>query len=137
MTFRAKIFLTALAAAALAVVVATALVSWSVRRSLEQRIEHELGIEARMAAEILSHHIAATEPELDAEADALGRILGERVTFIAADGRVVGDSDLNADQLRTVENHAARPEIVEARRQGFGSAQRHSATVDADMMWHS
>jgi len=38
MTFRAKIFLTAVAAAALAVVVATTLVSWSVRRSLEQRI---------------------------------------------------------------------------------------------------
>ena len=59
MTFRAKIFLTALAAAALAVLVATALVSWSVRRSLEQRIERELGLEARMAAEILSHHAAA------------------------------------------------------------------------------
>ena len=50
MTFRTKIFLTALAAAGLAVLVATALVSWSVRRSLEQRIERELGLEARMAA---------------------------------------------------------------------------------------
>ena len=58
-----------------------------------------------MAAEMLAHHAAATEAELDAEADALGRILGARVTFIAADGRVVGDSDLNAEQLRTVENH--------------------------------
>jgi two-component system phosphate regulon sensor histidine kinase PhoR len=134
-TFRSKIFLTALAAAALAVLVATALVSWSVRRSLEQRIEHELGVEARMAAEILSHHSAASEPELDAEADALGRILAARVTFIAADGRVVGDSDLSADQLRTVENHGQRPEIVAARQQGFGSAQRHSATISTDMIY--
>jgi two-component system, OmpR family, phosphate regulon sensor histidine kinase PhoR len=134
-TFRAKIFLTALAAAAMAVVVATALVSWSVRRSLEQRIERELGLEARMAAEILSHHNAATEPELDAEADALGRILGVRVTFIAADGRVVGDSDLTPDQLKTVENHNGRPEIVEARQQGFGAAQRHSATINSDLMY--
>jgi len=135
MTFRAKIFLTALVAAALAVMVATALVSWSVRRSLEERIERELGLEARMAAETLAHHMAAGEPELDAEADALGRILGARVTFIAEDGRVVGDSDLNAEQLRAVENHADRPEIVEARRQGFGSVQRHSTTVSADMMY--
>jgi two-component system, OmpR family, phosphate regulon sensor histidine kinase PhoR len=134
-TFRAKIFFTALAAAALAVLVATALVSWSIRRNLEQRIERELGLEARMAAEILSHHDAATAPQLDAEADALGRILGARVTFIAADGRVVGDSDLTADQLRTVENHGSRPEVIEARQQGFGAAQRHSATVGTDMLY--
>ena len=135
MTFRAKIFLTALAAAGLAVLVATALVSWSVRRSLEQRIERELGLEARMAAEILAHHAAASEAELDAEADALGTILGARVTFIAADGRVVGDSDLDAAQLRAVENHGTRPEIVEARQQGFGSVQRRSSTISTDMMY--
>ena len=135
MSFRTKIFLTALAAAAMAVLVATALVSWSVRRDLEQRIEQQLTVEARMAAEILSHrgHAATTEAELDAEADALGQILTARVTFIAADGRVVGDSDLTIEQLRTTENHGTRPEVVEAARQGFGAAQRHSATVGTDM----
>ena len=135
MTFRAKIFLTALAAAAMAVLVATALVSWSVRRSLEQRIERELGTEARLAAEMLGHRTAATEPQLDAEADTLGRILTARVTFIAADGRVVGDSDLTPEQLRGVENHGDRPEVLQARQQGFGAAQRRSATVRADMMY--
>ena len=133
MTFRSKIFVTAVGAAAMAVLVATALVSWSVRRDLEQRIERQLATEARMAAEILSHRAVASEPELDAEADALGKILGARVTFIAADGRVVGDSELTLEQLRTTENHAQRPEVVEARQQGFGVAQRHSATVGADL----
>jgi len=132
-TFRSKIFVTAVGAAAMAVLVATALVSWSVRRDLEQRIERQLATEARMAAEILSHRAVASEPELDAEADALGKILGARVTFIAADGRVVGDSELTLEQLRTTENHAQRPEVVEARQQGFGVAQRHSATVGADL----
>jgi two-component system phosphate regulon sensor histidine kinase PhoR len=135
MTFRAKIFLTAVAAAALAALAATALVSWSVRRSLEQRIERELAVEARLAAEMLAHHTAVTENELDGEADTLGHILGARVTFIAGDGRVIGDSDLTLDQIRTVENHGERPEIVEARRQGFGAAQRHSATIKTDMMY--
>lgn len=135
MSFRAKIFLTALAAAALAAVVATALVSWSVRRSLEQRIERELGLEARMAAEILSHHVAASEAALDREADALGTILAARVTFIGGDGRVVGDSGLTPEQLRNAESHGDRPEVIEARRQGFGSAQRHSATIGTDMMY--
>jgi two-component system, OmpR family, phosphate regulon sensor histidine kinase PhoR len=132
-SFRTKIFLTALGAAAMAVLVATALVSWSVRRDLEQRIEHQLAAEAKMAAEILSHRAVATEAELDEEANELGKILGARVTFIAADGRVVGDSELTLEQLRTTENHAQRPEVVEARQQGFGASQRHSATVGTDM----
>ena len=135
MTFRAKIFLAAVSAAALAVLVATALVSWSVRRSLEERIGRELAREARMAAEMLAYHTAATEAALDGEADTLGRILSGRVTFIAADGRVIGDSELTPDQLRGVENHAQRPEIVDAQRQGFGAARRRSATLRADMMY--
>jgi two-component system phosphate regulon sensor histidine kinase PhoR len=134
-TFRTKIFLTALGTAALAVLVATLLVSWSVRNHLEQRIEEDLGNQARLAAEVLSHREAATDAQLDAEADALGRILTARVTFIAADGRVVGDSQLTPDQIRTVENHGTRPEIVQALQQGAGSARRHSTTLSADMMY--
>ena len=133
MSFRTKIFLTAVGAAAMAVLVATALVSWSVRRDLEQRIEQQLATEARMAAEILSHRDVASAAELDAEADALGRILGARVTFIASDGRVVGDSDLTPGQIGAAENHATRQEVVEATRQGFGAARRHSATIGTDM----
>src|SRR2546423_2875463 len=98
-TFRTKIFVIALGTAALAVLVATLLVSWSVRNDLERRIDQELAIEARLAAELLSHREAATEAQLDAEADALGRILTARVTFIAPDGRVVGDSELTPEQI--------------------------------------
>ncbi len=135
MTFRTKIFFSALGSAALAVLVATLLVSWSVRNHLEQRIEHELSTEARLAAEVLSHRAAASEAELDAEADALGRILTARVTFIASDGRVVGDSELTPEQIRTLENHGSRPEIVQALQQGAGTARRHSTTLSADMMY--
>ena len=135
MTFRTKIFLTALSAAALAVLAATLLVSWSVRNHLEARIEHELATEARLAAEVLSHRDVATDAQLDAEADALGAILTARVTFIAADGRVVGDSQLTPEQIQAVENHGTRPEIVQALRQGAGSARRHSTTLSADMMY--
>jgi two-component system phosphate regulon sensor histidine kinase PhoR len=134
-TFRTKIFVTALGTAALAVLVATLLVSWSVRNYLERRIEQQLGNEARLAAEVLSHREAATDAQLDAEADALGRILTARVTFIAGDGRVVGDSELTPEQLRSVENHATRPEIVQALQLGSGSARRYSTTLSADMMY--
>jgi two-component system phosphate regulon sensor histidine kinase PhoR len=134
-TFRSKIFLTALTAAAFAVAVATALVSAYVRRNMEGRIERELTRDARMGAEILAHRTTANEAELDAEADALGRILSARVTFIASDGRVVGDSDLTPAQLKDVENHATRPEVLDAKQQGVGTARRHSATIGSDMMY--
>lgn len=135
MTFRTKIFLAALASAAIAAIVATTLVSWSLRKGLEQRIERELSVEARMAAETLSHRSAGSETELEAEADDLGRILQARVTFIASDGRVVGDSELTPDRIRTVENHGSRPEVIQARRDGFGSSQRHSTTLGTDMLY--
>ncbi|MEN3338006.1 MAG: two-component system, OmpR family, phosphate regulon sensor histidine kinase PhoR [Acidobacteriota bacterium] len=135
MTFRTRLFLTSLLAAAVTVIVATTLVSWSVRRTLSERIERGLINETRLAAETLSHRQAATPIELDAEADSIGRLVSARVTFIAPDGTVVGDSELTPDELRTLENHAARPEVQQARAAGLGIARRHSTTLKADLLY--
>ena len=135
MTFRTRAFITALATAAVTLAVTIALVSWSVRRSAGERIERALVNEARLAAETLSHRVPASPAELDAEADALGQMLSRRVTFIAPDGRVVGDSGVSGDALPTLENHNDRPEVQEARRTGIGIARRYSATLDIDMLY--
>ncbi len=135
MTFRTKIFLTALTSAAVALAVAAALVSWSVRRDLESRIQRDLTAQARVAAETLSHRTAATEPELDAEADALGHLMGARITFIAPDGRVVGDSELTIEQIHTLENHGNRDEVIQARTLGMGTSRRFSQTMQAELMY--
>ncbi|HET7217098.1 MAG TPA: ATP-binding protein [Vicinamibacterales bacterium] len=135
MTFRTRLFLTSLTATALTLLVATMLVSWSVRRATNDRIERSLVSQARLAAETLSHRQPASGAELDAEADAIGRLVGARVTFIAADGAVIGDSELNAEQLAAVENHGSRPEILAARRDGLGVARRYSATLGTDMLY--
>jgi two-component system, OmpR family, phosphate regulon sensor histidine kinase PhoR len=111
------------------------MLSWSVRRSVGARIERNLIAEARLAAETLSHRRPATPAELDAEADALGRLGSARVTFIAPDGAVVGDSQLSLDELRTVENHQHRLEVEQARRQGLGVSRRYSSTLDIDMLY--
>jgi two-component system phosphate regulon sensor histidine kinase PhoR len=135
MTFRTRSFLTALATAAVTLTLAMTMMSWSVRRSVGDRIERSLINEARLAAETLSHRRPATPEELDAEADALGRLVAARVTFIGPDGRVVGDSQLGAEELRTVENHTDRPEVQAARRDGLGVARRSSATLDIEMLY--
>jgi two-component system, OmpR family, phosphate regulon sensor histidine kinase PhoR len=134
-TFRTRLFLSSLVTAIVTLVAATALVSWSMQRTATDRIERGLMNEARLAAETLSHRSAATAAELDAEADAIGRLVSARVTFIAPDGTVVGDSELSLGQLAAVENHGARPEVQQARREGAGRAQRYSATLNVDMLY--
>ena len=115
--------------------VAALLVSWSVRRIVDDRIERALVNQARLAAETLSHRQAATPAELDAEAHAIGRLVSARVTFVSPDGTVVGDSELSADELATLENHGTRPEVIQARREGLGVARRYSATLKTDMLY--
>jgi two-component system, OmpR family, phosphate regulon sensor histidine kinase PhoR len=135
MTFRSRSFLTALLTTAVTLTVVVMLVSISVRRNINQRIERSLVDEARLAAETLSHRQPATPAELDAEADDLGRVLSARVTFVAPDGTVVGDSELTAEALHTVENHGSRPEILQARQQGIGVARRYSTTLRTEMLY--
>jgi two-component system, OmpR family, phosphate regulon sensor histidine kinase PhoR len=133
MTFRARSFITALLTAAVTLTVAGVMVSLSVRRTVTERLQRSLVNEARLAAETLSHRQPATPSELDA--DALAALLSVRVTFIAPDGAVVGDSERSAEELHTMENHHDRPEIQQARQQGLGIARRYSATVLTDMLY--
>lgn len=55
-----------------------------------------------------------------------------RVTFIAQDGTVLGDSDADPAKM---ENHKGRPEVKAAMENGYGEDIRHSATVGIDMMY--
>jgi signal transduction histidine kinase/HAMP domain-containing protein len=70
----------------------------------------------------------AQQPNADAEALAhtAGGALGHRVTLIASDGRVIGDSEFADDALPHLENHATRPEVAAARAAGTGVATRAS-----------
>src|ERR1039458_8593748 len=57
------------------------------------------------------------------------RQAGARVTLIAADGTVLGDSQVAPERLEQVENHASRPEVLAARRDLVGFGARTSTTV--------
>jgi two-component system phosphate regulon sensor histidine kinase PhoR len=111
------------------------LLSWSVRRSVNARIERGLVTEARLAAELLARQRTGSAEQLDVEADTLGTMGTARVTFIAEDGRVTGDSEVPFPGLATLENHANRPEVLAARQTGLGVARRYSATLRTDMLY--
>jgi two-component system phosphate regulon sensor histidine kinase PhoR len=136
LTFRTQLFFAALAAAILALVVAGILFATTMRRQTDARIAQTLVAESRLAAELLGRGTpGATVPELDEEADRIGELLGARVTFIAADGTVVGDSAETLAGVAAMENHHDRPEVVAARANGIGQSRRYSATLKIDMLY--
>ncbi|MGE5344513.1 MAG: histidine kinase dimerization/phospho-acceptor domain-containing protein, partial [Acidithiobacillales bacterium] len=96
------------------------------RRELENRL---LPLGAEFANDLAS---GASPYE---KVRAVARQTGSRVTLIAADGRVLADSEVDPERLAGVENHGNRPEVVEARRSGFGFYRRTSATVEIPFVY--
>jgi two-component system phosphate regulon sensor histidine kinase PhoR len=87
---------------------------------------------ARVLAQLLPW---AKEPgTLDALCRSLAEELGVRITIIAQDGRVIGDSDKPAIEL---ENHSTRPEVSAAFAQGTGIAVRYSTSVKHELLYHA
>ncbi len=133
--FHTQLWLAAFGAAGAAVAVATTLVSLSVRAHVRGQIERTLVGDARLAAELLSRRGGAPPGGVDAEADAIAERLGVRVTLIAADGRVVGDSAQDDAGLAALDNHGRRPEVVAAKATGLGVVERYSTTVGANLLY--
>jgi two-component system phosphate regulon sensor histidine kinase PhoR len=134
-SFRTKVFVASVLAAAVSIVAVAVLLSWQVRGQQRSALELRLTDEARLIAELLSQATALDGAALDAEADRLGQLVSTRITFVAGDGRVVGDSTQPADTLDALENHASRPEVAAARDRGIGTSQRYSTTVETDMLY--
>jgi len=109
----------------------------SLKDHFTQRMEERLSRDAALALEYLEK----TYPKpwsfenIDAWTDEVGAALGMRVTVVDSTGKVLGDSELEGEALRDVENHANRPEIRAAVAQGVGKSVRYSTTVRTDMMY--
>jgi len=93
--------------------------------TLAERLEAE----ARVAGEALPWEQGAA---VDAGCARLAADLGTRLTLIAPDGHVLGESTRPSESL---ENHANRPEIRDALAHGSGRSVRHSATVGEDLLY--
>ena len=96
--------------------------------SLSTRMEQE----AHLLARVVPFDRAGID--LDNICRQLSGELGSRITVIAADGRVLGDSAEVSEQM---ENHANRPEVIEALRNGTGTAIRFSTTVRYNMLYRA
>jgi two-component system phosphate regulon sensor histidine kinase PhoR len=65
----------------------------------------------------------------------IGRNIKARVTVIAPDGVVLGDSEKGWKGLLGMDNHLQRPEVQEALARGSGSSMRFSRSVHRHMLY--
>ncbi len=102
-----------------------------------QRVETALTIEVVLAKLFLEKDFPVYPrlKEVDSIADETGETISSRVTIIGLDGKVLGDSDLNGENLEAVGNHLYRPEVQEALKRGIGQSVRFSTTVQKNMLY--
>jgi two-component system phosphate regulon sensor histidine kinase PhoR len=107
--------------------------SSNLRAAFEAEIEDQLNTSARLAQEYRrSSSLRGNPIEL---ANDISRSLNVRVTLIAPDGKVLGDSDLTPEAVATVENHSGRAEVIAALESGRGTSIRLSSTVDIPFIY--
>ena len=106
----------------------------STRNSQLDNLRSQLENEARITAEAsLPGFLSLDEPSnLDTLAKKLGAEIETRVTIVALNGTVLGDSE---EDPAAMENHANRPEIVDALATGVGESTRYSTTLGQKMMY--
>ena len=124
-----KIFRALVALAAMAVLVASGLITFLVSQDYFNETKKELAQEARYISMGLE----------SGGNDFLNKIAAEngsnvRITLIDKDGIVLFD---NQAEAKTLENHAMRQEIMEAVAVGAGEAERFSDTLDKTTYYYA
>jgi two-component system phosphate regulon sensor histidine kinase PhoR len=66
---------------------------------------------------------------------AFGKHLGTRITYVAADGTVIADSQVPYSRVPGMDNHANRPEIIQAYKEDLGTSSRYSTTLGKHLIY--
>jgi two-component system phosphate regulon sensor histidine kinase PhoR len=135
---RAKLFAISLGMVTLVVVAVGAFLEARLRDELDARLEGEVVAHARVARVVASQ--AGLDPAVvggksDALCDDLAAANGAQVTIIALDGRVLGDSLLDGEELASIHNHGDRPEVHQALASPVGSARGYSTTATTQLLY--
>jgi len=106
----------------------------STRDSQLDSLRSQLENEARITAEASLPGLLNGDEQsnLDVLAEKLGTDIDARITIVALNGTVLGDS---GEDPSNMENHADRPEIVDALATGIGESTRYSTTLEQRMMY--
>jgi two-component system phosphate regulon sensor histidine kinase PhoR len=116
-----------------ALVAVGVLASRSLRGLYRSQTASDLEVIARIARRELSRPITSGQQgRVESICSSLGPISNVRITVILPSGKVIGDSEEDPARM---ENHADRPEIIEALAGRTGSSTRYSPTLKIDMVY--
>jgi len=139
MTLRRKITLTYVAVTVLGVALVSLITSVQVSRFLDRRAAVAAQSQVDVLATLIENGtlIVDSTGSQDATLSELARIMDVRITVIDSAGNVRYDSNVPRSELGRLDNHLDRPEIIQAHLRSRGRADRHSATLDADMLYYA
>jgi two-component system, OmpR family, phosphate regulon sensor histidine kinase PhoR len=105
---------------------------------LARRIESDLRRDAYVTRDVFESELRTrntTLADINRLSHDLSKETGLRVTVIARDGTVIGESDKPESDLKNIENHLQRPEVQQALHEGIGSATRKSDTIGVNLLY--
>jgi two-component system, OmpR family, phosphate regulon sensor histidine kinase PhoR len=105
----------------------------TLQKGMIEESRGNLTSQTQLARLLVMNDRNATSPQQLAES--IGTVIKSRVTLIAPNGTVIGDSDVGQARLAQLENHLHRPEVQEALKNGSGSALRYSDTLQISMLY--
>ncbi len=128
-----KLFITYTALILLTTAGFVVVVSQRQQTLLEEQHQRRLQAVAVVLRDSLSEKFPKkTSASLQRRLEKLAADTRARITLIRRDGIVVGDSDFDPMQM---ENHADRPEILQAETGEIGQSRRKSPTLEIPMMY--
>jgi len=132
-TIGARLLLASIISLAVSLAVLAIAAPVAARQHETDTIGTRLASEAAVVADLASPALARGDAaELDALAKRIGSSGGTRITIIARDGTVLGESE---EDPRAMDNHASRPEVAAALGGAQGRAIRSSTTVGRDLLY--
>ena len=132
-----KLTLTLIGFVAIAMLAAGLYLSRALERFAEDSLAARLATAGRLLHEEARGLAARSVGDAEVRAFVVRAARGtdSRVTLVARDGSVLGDSNLSAEEVGRAENHGKRPEVAAAMGGRIGRDVRTSATVGAALLY--
>ncbi|WP_243374723.1 ATP-binding protein [Geotalea sp. SG265] len=134
-SFRLKLMLSYLCLVLFMGAIIYAYLNHALERYMLAEISNNLISETRLAALMADRAGDNLLRDAPAIAATVGKEIKARLTIIASDGRVIGDSEVPPGQLKDLENHLHRPEVQRSIKEGMGTAIRYSSTLQMPMLY--
>jgi signal transduction histidine kinase len=130
MKLTSRLLLQMLAVIAVMLVSVIVIIDYRLHERIVEESRMELAREARLIALQWNE-----KTNTDSLAAVAGAATDHRVTLIAPDGTVIGDTDFPGDAVKRLQNHSTRPEVVQARASGIGSSLRLSPSTGEEQLY--